>query len=133
MNFPVPTTISNFGLLIILAILIFWFIVFFVAEKFSKHEYKLSWASVLFIALMSTMISIFVIEDYLGRIYYLRIGNHITMITRDILLIAFVWGLYTFFATWVWAYYKFTVKKEITPFMWEIIEFAESVKKETKL
>lgn len=134
-NFPEQIELSNNGYWVLLGSFIFWFVVVTISERFlkKKESIDMGYGSIAFCALFAVTVTNIALESYINKQFYTQMFGNLYLTTYILAGITFIFGVYCFVITWGWAFYKFYFKNEITDFMFSVIEFAENVKKMTKI
>lgn len=134
MNFPEQIELSNNGYWVLLGSFCFWFIVLAISERyFKKKEIKMGYGMITFAALFATTATNIALESYVNQQFYTTMFRSSYLTTYILAGITVIFGLCCLAITWGWALYKFYAKNEITDFMFRVIEFADDVKKNTKI
>lgn len=135
MNFPEQIELSNNGYWVLLGSFIFWFVVVTISERFlkKKENIDMGYGSIIFCALFATTVTNIALESYVNQQFYTTIFGSSCLTTYILAGITVFFGMYCLVITWGWALYKFYAKNEITDFMFRVIEFADDVKKNTKI
>ena len=130
--FPKQVEYSLNGYLLLLAVFIISFVIIKLTDR--KSEFKFSIFTIAFLSLFCVIVFQAASESWMYHTNYVRLFDSQPIVL--LYAIAFIWlvlGLYIFCITIGYALYKFYIENEITDFMWEIIKFADDVKKHTKL
>ena len=132
--FPKQAEYNLNGYLLLLAVFIAFFIIIRLLEIRRKDGRKFGYATTAFLSLFFVIVFQVMFESFMFRTFYIALFTSPPIVLLYVLATAWlILGLYIFTITIAWALYKFYIHHEITDFMFEVISFADEVKKYTGL
>lgn len=135
MDFPTQVLMPDWGYYILAGIVLLIIVWFYIQKKFftEEGEFKPGFFTITFCCLLVLTISNILLEEHFKATFFFLLFGKPQLSTYLLFIVTLAFGLYGFTITWVWAWYKLKFKNEITPFMWEVINFTEEVRKDLNL
>lgn len=131
--FPEQNEFNLLGYAVLAGIFLLMFISIKVGERKLDEDLRPSISFSIFSSIGVVLFFLIGYEDSVRTTYYFKLFGRYVNLVGYIFLAWIIAGGISFCLTWGRGFYKLHIKKEVTPFMFRLIKFADALKKATEI